>query len=387
MKQIGRILKIILVFFVALICISLVWYAVSMAVREPGERPVPVIDYVLYLLGFGDLDMKDHYLQTVFSTLGLLTVTLLSSVFTVSLFELRSKVRIGKNIRILDKDTALLELESAGKDVYNLTATVIAKCGRDLTTQEEYFPFVAKKEKLGLRFAIGPGTPLYKYLRAVYQKAPQKPQLVLTVVYTDIESGQEYTMARKYQLSDEESDFLFDGQLPEQALKQRILDNTFPLNLAAVRACNAEDIDLSYGAVEGPLQLTQKEAFCACVHMNGNRHYEPDTFTMAVTSDLLGNDWTRYYDLGCVLKFRYRVQGNVAVTVELKYGENRSCVETRRLPAGGQWEQFGLDLRQLDREKLAQVAELCFTVFYKDVDVADPTGCFEVRNAALEVDS
>jgi hypothetical protein len=44
---------------------------------------------------------------------------------------------------------------------------------------------------------------------------------------------------------------------------------------------------------------------------------------MAVTSDLLGNNWTTYADMGCFLKFDYQVEGDLAVTMELKYGSSK----------------------------------------------------------------
>jgi hypothetical protein len=45
-----------------------------------------------------------------------------------------------------------------------------------------------------------------------------------------------------------------------------------------------------------------------------------------------------------------------------------------------------LDLRSFSREELEQVSELCFTVFYKDMDPQDPTGSFTIRNCMLQVE-
>ena len=141
LKAVWRILRILLVFFLFLGMIALAWYAIEAATAGKGESAVPFVDFILYLLGFGDVDSKDHYLQTVFSTLGLFAVTLLSSVFTVSLFDLRSKVRISPKLIVKSKNRACLQLNTAGKDVYKLTATLIAKCGQDITTEAELFPF------------------------------------------------------------------------------------------------------------------------------------------------------------------------------------------------------------------------------------------------------
>ncbi len=382
MKAIWKISKIILAFFLALAIIALIWYVAELATLQKGENAVPFIDFILYLLGFGDMDSKDHYMQTLFSTLGLFTVTLLSSVFTVSLFELRSKVKISKNICIESKDRATLALKAAGKDIYNLSATLISKCGEELTTEEQYFPFIAKKSAQKLRFRLAPGSALYNYLRSAYLGKDLFSQLILTISYTDIESGQEYAIAQKYQLSSgKNSNFLFaDGDAAfEKEIENSIRNNTFPINLSSVWACEAEDLDLSYG-LPG---LTAKDAFTADVHMNSRSHYEPQSFTMAVTSDLLGNDWTTYADLNCFLKFDYQVEGDLAVTIELKYGDFK---QEAILRPQGEFTTYSLSLNQLSYEALKNVRELCFTVFYKDVNPADPTGRFTIKNCVLEVE-
>ena len=108
LKAAWKILKIVLVFFLFLGVIALVWYAIEIATLGKDETAVPFVDFILYLLGFGDVDSKDHYLQTAFSTLGLFAVTLLSSVFTVNLFDLRSKVKISPTIIIKNKNQAII---------------------------------------------------------------------------------------------------------------------------------------------------------------------------------------------------------------------------------------------------------------------------------------
>lgn len=394
LKAVWRILKIVLVFFLFLSMIAMAWYAIETAAVGKGEPAVPFVDFVLYLLGFGDVDSKDHYLQTAFSMLGLFAVTLLSSVFTVSLFDLRSKVRISPKIIIEGKNRASLKLNTAGKDVYNLTATLIAKCGQDITTKEELFPFVPKKAIQKLNFEIAPGTPIYKYLRASYLKAELEPQLILAVSYTDIESGQEYTMAQKYQYSTGKiRDILFSGDESchhndsfEATIREYITGNTFEVNLASIRPCEAEDIDISYGYQNPKYTISPKHAFRAKVHMNSNRIYEPQTFTMAVTNDLLGNDWTIYYDLGCALKFDYMVDGDIAVTMELKYGVDKIIKHDNKLRPTSDFQTYALKLQQLNHEELRNVQELCFTVFHKDVNPEDPTGSFVIKNCVLEVE-
>ena len=394
LKAAWKILKIVLVFFLFLGVIALVWYAIEIATLGKDETAVPFVDFILYLLGFGDIDSKDHYLQTAFSTLGLFAVTLLSSVFTVNLFDLRSKVKISPTIIIKNKNQAKVTLNTNGKDVYNLTATLISKCGQDVTTEEQVYPFISRKSSLWIEFDVVPGTPIYKYLRATFLKPDIDPQLILTVSYTDIESGQEYVMAQKYQYSpDKNRDIIFseDGSCNhsdsfESIVESYIVKKTFDINLASIWPCEAEDIDISYGYQDSKMTLTPKQAFQANVHMNGNRRYEPYTFTMAITNDLLGNDWTTYYDLGCALKFDYLVQDDIVVTMELKYGVDKIIKNEEKLRPKSDFQTYVLKLQELDYEELRNVRELCFTVFYKDVDSENPTGSFTIKNCVLEVE-
>lgn len=394
MKAVSKILKILLLFFLSLGLIAAAWYAIELTTLEKDEAAVPLVDFILYLLGFGDINSKDHYLQTAFSTLGLFAVTLLSSVFTVNLFDLRSKVKIIPKLIIKSKNQALLKFRTSGKDVYNLTATLISKCGKDVTTEEQVFPFVAKKSLQEIYFEIVPGTPIYKYLRAAYLKTDSEPQLILTLAYTDVESGQEYSMAQKYQYSTENNqDVIFCDNssekhdvLLEKAVKELIEANTFYINLASVWACEAEDIDISYGYSENEDVYSQKQAFSANIHMNSKSIYEPKTFTMAVTSDLLENNWSIYYDLGCALKFDYKIEGDIAVTLELKYGTGDIIKYEQILRPTNEFETYMLSLKDLKREDLKSVKELCFTVFYKDVNPDSPVGNFVIKTCVLEVE-
>lgn len=394
MKAIWRIVKIILVFFLSLAIIAFAWYAVEIATLEKAETPVPFIDFILYLLGFGDLDSNDHYLQTLFSTLGLFSVTLLSSVFTVNLFELRSKVKIAPMIIVKSKNCASIMLKASGKDVYNLTATLIAKCGNEVSTDEQVFPFILKKTLQELEFDIAPGTVIYKYLRTVYLKKDENPQLILKITYTDIESGQEYSMAQKYQyFGNKNRNIVFckdksdnHNESFEKSVRESIENNTFNINLASIWPCEAEDIDISYGYQDDKIVLSQKETFTADIHMNSNRTYEPQTFTMAVTNDLLENDWSTYYDLGCALKFDYKIIGDLAVTIELKYGTTNTIKYEQILHPKNKFQTFTLELQKFNREELKNIKELCFTVFYKDVNPKAPFGRFIIKKCVLEVE-
>lgn len=395
MKVIWKIARIILFFFAALFVISLIWYGIGRFIPSAAEKSIPFIDYVLYLLGFGDIDIKDHYIQTGFSTLGLFAVTLLSSVFTVNLFDLRRKLQIDQKITVTSSHSAKIRIAAKKKDAYDLTAVLIAKCGNEISSEEKDFPFVSKGSAQDICFKLEPGSVLYKYLRAVYLKSSIDPQLILTVQYTDIESGQEYKIAQKYQYgtSPKNSQFVFCSDESEtqnadleKQIREAIKSNVFPINLASINPCNAEDIDISYGLHDEQANYSEKEAFRASVHMNGRSNYDPGDFTMAVTQDLFDHDWTKFYDLNCALKFDYKITGNMAVTLEFKCGNDNGIKKTCKLLSSDEFEAYSFSLKDLNRDDLALVREICFTVFYRDVDAKNPIGSFVIKNCVLEVE-
>ena len=396
MKGVLRIAKIVIIFFVSLFVISLAWYAIESLSSSAAERSIPFIDYILYLLGFADLEISDHYLQTGFSTLGLFAVTLLSSVFTVSLFELKSKVQIGTKITVTSPQSALIRISAKKRDAYDLSAVLIAKCGKDISSEEQIFPFLSKGTFQDIRFEIIPGSVVYKYLRAVYLNPSLDPQLILKVAYTDIESGQEYKIAQKYQYlpSKGTRQFVFseDGGKENNAefecrIGDIIKSNTFIINLASIAACNDEDIDIIYGYGNHQPVSDKSNAFCANVHMTSRTDYKPTDFVMAYTQDLLDHDWTNFVDLNCALKFDYKVTGDLVVTLELKYSNGTIQKTEAKLRRNDEFETYTLDLHTIDRALLTYVREICFTVFYRDIDANNPTGSFIIKNCVLEVES
>ena len=215
----------------------------------------------------------------------------------------------------------------------------------------------------------------------------------MTIVYTDIESGQEYTMAQKFQYSvKDKKEIVFSGDDGEKhsgefekTVRERIEKNSFPLNLESVFPCNAEDIDIIYGYKDDKMQLPRDKAICASVHMNSNKTYESDTFTMAVTKDLLDNDWRKYYDLDCMLKFDYKIDEDISVVMQFKCGDKNEIKKEHKLCCCDTFETFSFGLQELNRDDLEFVSELCFTVFYRNVNKENPIGDFVIKNCELEV--
>lgn len=80
------------------------------------------------------------------------------------------------------------------------------------------------------------------------------------------------------------------------------------------------------------------------------------------------------------------LEGDFAVTVELKCGVNNKVMHKQVLRSKTGFQTYVLRLQQLDYEELCNVRELCFTVFYKDVNPENPTGSFIIKKCSLEVE-
>ncbi len=388
MKAVLKILKILGVFFACLFGVSLIWYFIE-AGHSMGGGANSVIDYVLYLIGYGDLQIEDHYSLTLFSIISLFTLTLLSSVFTVNLFELRSKAKLLPTILISESDSlyeAHASIKTIGKDIYDVTATLIAKIGDEIYSENIYLPFVSKKSIQKIKLSFEVGSPLYKYMRASLEGKGELTPLIITLTYTDIESGQEYKSCAKFTYSKEVGNFVYSHkELHIDLIDNYLLKESFAIDLSKAIAINDSDIDLSFEKTNGMSKIT--DVMHADVHMTGRTSYEPDSFVMACLNDFGDNDWCKYADLGCHLDFDYQIKGNMTVTLELKYGDANLKVYRQRLQQHNSKNAFSLDLNSdaVNYDSLANVRELCFTVFYEDNDPQSHSGEFLIKNCTLRI--
>ena len=387
MKAVLKILKILGVFFACLLAISVIWYLIEYG-RSPEGEVNSVIDYVLYLIGYGDLQLKDHYSLTLFSIISLFTLTLMSSVFTVNLFELRSKARLRPLIEISEAKCgyeAHASIRTIGKDIYDVTAVLIAKIGDDLYSENIYLPFIPKKNTQKIKLSFDVGSPLYRYMRATLEGKREVTPLIITLTYTDIESGQEYKSCAKFTYSREGGDFGYSHkELLAELIDGYIMRESFAIDLSKAIAINDSDIDLSIEKSNGMSKIT--DVMRADVHMNSQSSYEPDSFVMACLNDFGENDWRKYADLGCHLDFDYQINGNMTVTLELKYGSNLKVYRQSLYPDEAHG-HFSLDLNSdsVSYDDLSNVREICFTVFYKEMKNETHKGEFIINNCTLRI--
>ena len=381
---------------------------------DPSQA-IPFIDYVLYLLGYGEVNIENHYSKTFFSVLSLFVLTLLSSVFTVNLFDLRGKVKVSSKMIVWDKNDvnhfASIYVKTGGKDVYNIKITIILSDGNIVKTEEKFIPFIPKRMSRRVDFKVFPGTVCYEYLRNIIKGTVSTPILLATVIYTDIDNGQEYTICRKYNyvkgiVFDDNSNLACDYEKVSyrlfnkigcesyeinQKTREYIDNNSFLINLKQAVPINAADIDLYYGYSSensSGVVFDSERAFTACVHMDNKDNYSPDDFTMVCVSRPLNGNWSAYHEMGCRLTFDCLVEGNISLTLELKYFDNETGEEKKYEQIflnQNCFESYSLDLKKFNQEDMKNIKELCFTVFYKNISSNIPTGSFTITNCMLEV--
>lgn len=423
MKKFFTPLVTVIVFLISLLIFTFIWYQFELHQSADSVNINSFDDFLLYLLGYGDVQLPNIFSKTLFSIISLLSLTLFSSIFTVSLFEIRSKIKIQPKIYVWYKkeksNIASVMLINGKKDMYNLNVSLILSYGNKIQTEEKCIPFMPKNIIKMLDFQIAPGSLFYNFLRYNLKGRKNPPILVLTATYTDIIKGQEYTICKKFQYNnDEHNDFVF---LPGSVLKAQykniscniikemektitsyeekkrkedvnnyILNNLFNINLAFANPINSEDIDISYGYYDefNGKTIPQNEAFEANVHMNSKASYDPNDFSMICISSPMDGDWTKYYDLGCHFNFDYFVE-NLTVVLEIKVNyPNENCEKNLHydLIPNDNLEKFSLKLNDMDRDLFQSVKEICFTVFYKNVDITNPKGRFVIANCSLEIE-
>ena len=422
MKKFFTPLVTVIVFLMLILLFTFIWYQFEL--HQSSEEVIinSFEDFLLYLLGYGDVQLPNIFSKTLFSIISLLGLTLFSSVFTVSLFELRSKIKIQPKIYVWDKteklNIASVVLVNGKKDMYNLNASLILSYTNEIQTEEKCIPFIPKNTVKMLDFYITPGSVFYNFFRFNLKDKYNRPILVFTATYTDIVKGQEYTICKKFQYyADEHNDFVF---LPQSVLKAQyenishniikeleksvsieyekemkekldeyVSSKMFAINLASANPINGEDIDILYGYYDELMKknFSQNQAFEVNVHMDGKTDYNPKDFSMVCVSRPLDGDWTKYYDLGCHFNFDYLIE-NLTVVLEIKatfLEENREENLSFKLAPTDGFKTFSLRLNDKNRDFFQSIKEICFTVFYENVNITDPNGHFVITDCTLEV--
>lgn len=404
MNKATKLIKIIGIFLISLFIITFIWYFIE---RATGSNSADSFaEFLMYLLGYGEVKSKFILSKTVFTVIGLLSVTLLSSVFTVSLFDLRRKLKISPDIIIAENEansfSYTIAMASNRKDIYNIQLRLICDTDDEVCYEDFFVPYLSKSSKIKLiNKDVLPGTVIYDYLRAAIAKNNNSACLLLVASYIDMGNGQEYTICNRYRYDEEKFIFvhresenilcdytdLSDNlikkieQTSDEEIKARagsfIRNDSFSADLSQIATICSEDIDVT------------KEGgnFTADFHMNSREEYKPDDFCMLCLPKPFGGDWSIYRKLGGSLEFDYRVSEGTSILVEIKGEHKIKLPYTDHLelkPTKGT-EHFSFDFSGYEQNQLKNIEEICFTVFYKNTSKNTHSGSFMISDLNVKI--
>lgn len=404
LKKVKRILLIVLIF----ICFSLIatyaWYIIERAVfNNTNASNLGFGNFLLYLFGYGDIDEVNLTFKLIYSIIGIMALALLSSVFTVSLFEWKNKLIISEKMLVWDdrasEHFASIFIENKYRDIYKLTLTMHLSTGNNSVFEERFIPYVSKNSMQLINYKIETGSILYKYLRDVI-KFGYNSTLTLIASYIDSGNGQEYYLCNKYQFTKDKNNQIIinnnekvhnldvekknikefnsllqaENQQYADYISEEIKSDGFSIEISKAQAIRDENIDVYYGKAP----TTNKKAFDTSIinpntvitseiHFKKKKEDDPNDFGMLLIKRPFDGDWQKYYDLNCVLTFDIYVSVGMVVSLEMKDSRGALIINPmpKFYPKSG-FENYTYELNTMQREKWSDVDEMCFTVLRKD---------------------
>ena len=386
-EKVIKIVVTVIGFFGSFFLISLVAYLLD--VKLLNDASCLYDEYLLYLLGYGELCCVNGCFKVIFSIVSLTVLALFSSVCTVGLFELRSKLKIDNRIAIKKNKygdfTATVKLKNRQKDVYGAKICMIVTIDNKTFSDETQIAYIPKKKFGDAVFTVGLNSVMYKHFKEHLTKNTANSQLVITATYTDIISGKEYTICKKYSCKNAK-DFIFleDCNLPvpkkmvsnESAraeFNEFINQNQFHVDFSRAKIVNSKEPD------KGPTDSSN----IFCEEFNPKSSYTDGDFQMLCIPIPANENWGVYHDLNCLLNIDVYVINDIEINLEIKRDDGRTIQidDIPRLFKG--LHSINIDLSQYRRHNWENVKEICFTVFYQNVKSTDKTAHFFVKECAF----
>lgn len=421
-NKLKKIALIFSVFIAFAFIVSGIWYWIeynqyTSVQTTKSNYPYTLNEFFLYVIGYNDIDAENQIGKSIFSLICLLGTTLLSSIFTVSLFEFRSKLLLNKKAIIWqdtdDNKVVSFSIESKNYDLYNVVVSLNISYGIHHYQEERTITYLPKKKCLPIDFDIKVGSVPYRYLRNYFKDEISDTIMVCMVSYVDSESGTSYTICSEYSIDDigKKSTIIFnqnpmfkndyDGFTKDQyknsllacddefkqSIKEYILNNVV-FNLCNVQAIRAENINLFTNSYHdrrgGKEDDPNANAFYAKVHFDSEIQNKDDYGMILLNYDPNFN-WQYYYENNAVIMFDIFVKGPITVVFEIKGSEKKrydKTVEELSFNATREYMHIEFNLQKISENDWSKITELCFTVFDRTLD---RKGSFSVKNFEIVV--
>lgn len=370
-------------FVLAFILATCIGYFVE--VKWLNDLEYSYIDYLLYLLGYGDLENVNAVFKLIFSISSLTILTLLSSACTVTWLESKRNLVLGNHI-VISKSydnmfLAGLQLKSRKRDVFGAKVSAIVNVNGKAYSESTEIAYIPKNKYATAIFEINLNSVIYKHFHESYNKNPDVTELVITVTYSDIISGAEYTVCEKFSCTNP-SNFIFCDSF-NSATNSEPLETTFNQFVSQQKF----DIDFE-DAVRLDSKLPDRIKFnksdCFNVNFDANGNYGDWDFQMLFIPIPEVSNWGVYHDLKCTFQIELLIADDMDITVEIKKSD-KSILPLRssatKLSQGAS--KLTVDLAEYRRDTWEDIRELCLTVFYKDVRTKNKEAQFFVKECGF----
>lgn len=398
--RIKKVFLIILIFSVLILTISAGWclfdcYTFIHNGNTIQSYPNTLQQFILYLIGYGELTTSNETLKLCSTVLGLFTLTLLSSALTVSLFDWNNKISSSKNIVMLIRPRKNINgaflLSTGTRDLYDVRITLHLTDG--YTNFEEYrnISFMSKQTKIPIYFSAELGSVLYRFAYNSIRKPEELTTLVCLISYIDSKSGQSFTECKKYRYLQKRksNSVLFINTEKDLSNKDilKLFSKKEYRNITSDKLLSEFTLDyhfdlLSAIPIRTPIKYESNgSVISGKIKFDGNTS-NTDDFQMIAFPNMIHKDWRIFYDYSCQLSFDVLVKGNITLVFEFKNTDEKNILfQTPEFVTSRQWYHYTLDFKDLNRDQLSSIKELCFTV--KD-DGKSKTGSISITNLVIK---
>ena len=384
-------------------CLTFLWYIIEKSIDN--SQNLFFSDFILYVWGYGDIAGTDKILKTIFAIVGILSVSLLSSIITVNLLYPHHTAKLSDYMHIWTDDFehtfGSILLKSTSANIFNVKVVLQYSNENKIQYEERYIPLLNNHSVYKIDFEIKPNSAIFNYARSIL-KYNESATLVILVSYIDDGISQEQTFLKKYSLSKyfkEESSIVIDNskllKLKNISYKnfqklhkddnieytsyfeKLIQSNSIPIDIYTARLINPEFSSLEFDVAPATNRQIadisiDKSQFLSKIQLQEDVNFKHE-FTMVCIQAPLGGNWKDYYDLNCTFGFDIYVSGNMSVTLELKNSLGQPIISPcPTFHNSDGYEHFSVKLRSFSMEKWQDVNEICFTTFFKDIKDNNP---------------
>ena len=372
---------IILPFFILLFLLSSLWmiydYACYINCNNPAEEySYKLPHFLLYLIGYGEIETGNDSIKLIVTFLGLFILTLLSSVLTISLFDRNNKIFLSQIIILFDPDhrkRGVIDLGTRSRDLYDVKVTLQLTSNSANYEDQRTISYIPQKTRIPIYFDAELGSVLYRFIYDSVTLSKENAVLVCLISYIDSKNGQTFTECKKYYCNNDpktnntlfyNSDNRWKYGDMLKTLPKKTINNNIIMSDKILSEFNLNhSFDLSTAI---PLRATigraeDVESICGIINFS-KELYDPENFQMIVFRNPLCHDWRIFHDYSCELSFDAFVEGGITLLFEAKKTDKSTFLPVPVFPTMDEWQHYRVNFNSINRDDLKSIDELCFTV-------------------------